>query len=211
MNTALIKIIQECFKTGFTQKSKIAFSILFFLISFAVFSQEKKEVEKRIDKAEMPRKAVVLYEAQVPKNIRWERFYFEQDGEKESFEAKFKFKKHVFSIEFSKAGGLQDIEIAVKKNRLPEPVRNKIEVYLDTENDLYNIEKIQAQFLPKRSPNQTFEVALNFKEYTADNYELVVAVRNDGLRKKYELLFDHHGNFVQKREISFESPSFFLF
>lgn len=211
MKTALININQGTFKTSFEQKSKIGFSILFFLISFAVFPQKKREVEKRIDKAEMPGKALLLYDSQVPGDIKRERFFFERDAGSESYEAKFKFKNRILSVEFGKAGELQDIEIEVGKNMLPESVLNKIEEYLETENEFYNIEKIQAQFLPKGSPEQAFEAALNFKKNKPDNYELVVAVKNHGARKKHELLFDQEGNFAQKREITHESRSSLLF
>jgi hypothetical protein len=190
---------------------KKAFSILFLMISFAAFPQEKRETEKRIDRDEMPEKAMGFYDSQVPKDIRWERFYFEKDGADESYEAKFKFDGHGFSVEFDKTGELQDIEIGLKENEIPEPVLEKIKGQINAENELFNIEKIQGQFLPNGSSKNVFGRALDFKKTTPDRYELVVAVKNNGHKKHYELLFDHEGNFVQKRKIIRESSSSLLF
>lgn len=190
---------------------KKGFSILFFLISFATFPQEKREVEKRIDKSEMPEKALQLYDSQIPGNIRRERFYFERDSGTESYEAKFKFGKNRYSVAFGKDGKLQDIEVELRKDQIPKPVFENIRDYLEKHTDRYNVEKTQGQFVNTGNPDLVFGNAMDFEKQAFDNYELIVAVKNNGNNERYELLFDHGGNFLQKRKIIRESSSFQLF
>ena len=186
---------------------------LFFLFSFAVLSQEeKREFEKRIDKSEMPNNALILYNSETPENIRKERFYFEKDGSKKSYEAKYKYAKHRYSIEFSENGNLQDIEIKIKEKEVSEKSFREIKNYLEKKHERYKIEKIQAQFVHRKNARTVFQKALNFKAQSRpDNYEFIVLVKNNGERQRYELLFDHNGNFLQKRKIVHESYHFLLF
>jgi hypothetical protein len=50
-------------------------------------------------------------------NFKRVKFYKESDGDKISFEAKFKYKKQHFSVEFFASGVLEDIEILINKKK----------------------------------------------------------------------------------------------
>lgn len=187
----------------------------FLLTAFSLLAQDKKiEKEERIDAEEMPTSSSFLIE-RIPEIAKKLRYYYETDGEKESFEAKFKYKGSIFSVEFGKYGKLQDIEVTLKEKQLPKQSLKNIETYLKKNQDRYKIEKIQAQYLPKATEKNSAEKLLlksiSFNTQPPDNYELIVAVKNKGKLKKFELIFDANGQFKSKREIIRNSYDYLIF
>jgi len=192
---------------------KLSF-ILFFLISLSTIAQQKKlEKEERISKDEMPEKAIQFFNEVLFEKTNTYRFYFETDGEKKSFETKFKKNKFGYSVEFSEDGNLQDIEIAVPLKKLDSEVRKKIEHYFNDNYSNFNIEKVQMQFVKKRkeTSKQTFMRASEMFQYMPDNYEIVAKVKKKRNRNYFEILFDASGNFKIKREIAENSYDYFIF
>ena len=64
------------------------------LFSLSTIAQSKKEEkEERIRKAEMPKNAIILLENFKDQPFKKNTFFFETDGYKKSYEAKFKFNK----------------------------------------------------------------------------------------------------------------------
>ncbi|APU67863.1 hypothetical protein [Christiangramia flava] len=184
--------------------------LLFLLISVSVFSQnEKAEKEESINRTEMPEKAQQYLAENLPQHARKVRYYFETDGDRKSYEAKFKFQKHRYSVEFSAPGQLEDIEIEVDHNELDEEIFQKISRHIDRENERFRIEKIQLQFLPDTTGKLPLE-KVGFQAQPA-NYELIVATKNSGKLEKFEMTFDAQGNFVKKRKATRISYDYLIF
>ncbi|MCP9199540.1 hypothetical protein MKO06_06455 [Gramella sp. GC03-9] len=186
-------------------------SFLLFLPIFALSQDKKIEREKDIDLLEMPKAAQRYIQDNLPENHRKLRNYYETDGEKESYESKFKFQGNRYSVEFNKNGKLEDIEVTLKKRELQKDLLEKIENYLETQHDRFKIEKIQAQYLAgNKHTSAVLPGGIN-ENVTPDNYELIVATKNDGKLKKFEMLFDSDGNFVSEREIIRNSYDYLIF
>ena len=186
---------------------KILVSIIFVFLNSMAFSQDvKEEVEKRIYISEMPTQAVI-YIKQMPIDTATKiKYYFEQDKDRKSYEAKFKFKEHKYSVEFDINGNLQDIEVRQKKSDLPEDILARIESYLTDTYSRYKIEKTQMQYLPLHAKRA-------FKEnIKPDGYELIVATKNEKNKlEKYEMTFNPKGSFLKSRKIVRRSYDFLLF
>tara|TARA_B100000508_G_scaffold131373_1_gene119490 strand:- start:208 stop:717 length:510 start_codon:yes stop_codon:yes gene_type:complete len=167
-------------------------------------AQNKEEFEKRIDAKAVPENAVEAIQPflKEAKRIRW---YHEYDGDKESFECKFKKFGYWFSVEFDKEGLLEDVEIKIKYHTLPHDIKEKISGYFIKEYDRWKIEKVQQQFTSleslKSKPNPLLKSFL----------EIIVATKQDGSIKKYEYLFDAEGNVITKRKVIRQSHDFLLF
>jgi hypothetical protein len=194
-------------------KNRVIF--IFFLITAVLQAQEKKqEREEGIERDEMPSSASFLIE-KIPEKAKRVRFYSETDGENESYEVKFNFNKSIFSVEFGEKGKLQDVEVTLNDKEVPSTIIENIEVYLEESQERYKIEKIQAQYLPL-TPKDSSGLhvllrSLSFKNNAPSNYELIVAVKNNGNLKKFEMIFDENGHFQNKREIIRNSYDYLIF
>ncbi len=185
---------------------------IFVLLGTFAHSQEKKiEKEEDIDRNNMPENAQKYLQDNIPEKSRKIRFYYETDGDKESYEAKFKFRKNRYSVEFNERGILEDIEVVIKKENLDRSLRKKIDAYLEKENDRFRIEKIQAQYIAGGINTKELLPGGIKKELTPDNYELIVATKNAGKLKKFEMLFDAEANFKSEREILRNSYDYLIF
>ncbi|WP_162431042.1 hypothetical protein [Christiangramia aestuarii] len=179
---------------------------------FATSQDKKIEKEEDIEREEMPEKAQQYLLKNLPEDINKLRHYHETDGDKESYEAKFKFNRHRFSVEFNEKGKLEDIEVQVKKKDLKPEVLKNIENYLGQQHDRFKLEKIQTQYLSKKEDaEKTMNRAKKFESNSPDHYELIVATKNKGKLKKYEMLFDADGNFESEREIIRNSYDYLIF
>lgn len=78
------------------------------------FSQSKNEKEERIPASEFPEVSHKYFNG-ITDKVNYLKFYRETDGNKQSFEAKFKLNKLYYSVEFNTDGVLEDIEIVIKK------------------------------------------------------------------------------------------------
>ena len=87
------------------------------LCCFSITAQTKNEKEFRISLSEFPQNSQEILSA-VQDQVKRIRFYKEIDGDQESYESKFKFGKRWFSVEFSKDGVLEDIEVTVKEKQI---------------------------------------------------------------------------------------------
>ena len=182
-------------------------ALLFLLPALTIGQAKKIEKEEDIARKKMPEVAKSYLSQNMPK-----KYYYETDGDKESFEAKFKHKGSRYSVEFNKQGKLQDIEVKVQKKQMKNNSLEKIKSYLKSNHERFKIEKIQAQFITdKRSPDESMVKSRDVQNSIPDNYELIVATKNDGKLKKYEYLFDSDGNFKKEREIIRNSYDYLIF
>ena len=100
--------------------------LAFFLsiISQLTFSQEKHEKEERIERSDFPEAALKVVNS-LPTNCKRTRFYKETDGEKYSFETKFKYRKKNYSLEFSVNGQIEDLEVITQFKHIKNQNKRK--------------------------------------------------------------------------------------
>ena len=126
---------------------------LCFLFFYAVgMSQTKSEKEERISSNMFPENAISFL-SELPKNVKKIKYYKETNDTIISYEAKLKLNKKNYSIEFSQNGILEDIEITIKLNDMPEAIRIAILSYLKTTYDSFEILKVQKQYKNPSEPN----------------------------------------------------------
>ena len=185
--------------------------IVCFLISFTSFSQEKKlEKEERIKASGVP-DAVKSLIAPYTEGARRVRYYSEFNGTTKSFEVKFVLYKNHFSVEFSKDGQLEDVEVIRCFTELPKNVQDEIVKYLYP-NDNFKIKKNQKQFLSKKIPDsEVLDAAIKNQDITKIRYELIVQIKKEGEWTTFEMLFDEDGKFVSQREVIDRSEDHLLY
>jgi hypothetical protein len=171
-------------------------------------STQKIEREEKITIELFPKTALEFVNT-ISNSRKKVKFYKETDGDKISYEAKLKYQNRKYSIEFDEQGKIEDVEIQVSKRSIKKKAFLKIENYLDTVARKYRIEKVQEQYVGE---NKT---AIQIKEQIAqklvDNYELIVAFKNNRKIYRREYLFDNKGNFLSKRDIKRLEYDFLLF
>ncbi|WP_162533607.1 hypothetical protein [Dokdonia sp. Dokd-P16] len=161
----------------------------------------KTEKEYRIKPELVPQKAKDFIATFTEnKSFKWLQ---EVGDDGTSLEAKFRYKGQRYSVEFTKDGVLEDIEIVIGLGELPEETKQEITSYFTQEFDYFKVEKIQAQY------NNTVKEIIN---RTAKNlvssspiphYEVVVKTRNSSEKsKRYEVLFNEKGAFISRSQVS---------
>ena len=149
----------------------------------------------------MPSGTLELLRQSMP-DLKKVRYYEETDGDNLSYEAKFQFQKRFFSVEFSKEGLLEDVEVKISYKNLPSPLRNQIEHYLKQESEIFKVIKAQKQYKHTGAdPQTTLVIALQEGESEAIFFELEVDMNKGKGWSSYEILFDRNGRFVSKRRI----------
>lgn len=173
-------------------------TIIFLLLSpILLFSQEKFEREYRISKDEIPVLAKDFIQELTSKKVLWLR---EESQIGTTIEAKFKFQKKKFSIEFDTTGIILDAEYIVKSDQIPVSVWNAIKGNLNKKFDKWKIEKVQIQFSGERE-KVLKAIRENATELVTIQYEIILRGKNEGLAKRFEFTFDKNGQTVQVSEI----------
>jgi hypothetical protein len=171
--------------------------------NLSVAQNTKNEVEKSITKEELPPSVVLKL------NGFWNEekkadFYRQSDGEKISYEVKFDWENHLYSVEFDSSGTLIDIEQLLEFDELPQTLRNTITEEIDKQYSKFRITRVQRQFsaLQKSEGNNVIE---EFLERNFDGLFIRYEIEIDGQNKEelgsFELLFGVNGNLIQKRKI----------
>ncbi len=174
--------------------------VVFFLFTQAL-GQEKRERQKKIKPHQMPSGTLELLRQSMP-DLKKVRYYEETDGDHLSYEAKFLIQKRFFSVEFSKEGLLEDVEVKISYKNLSSPLRNQIEHYLKQESEIFKVIKAQKQYKHTGAdPQTTLVIALHEGESEAIFFELEVDMNKGKGWSSYEILFDRNGRFVSKRRI----------
>lgn len=172
-------------------------------ISIASAQDAKNEVEKSIGRDEMPPSSLLML------NQFWNEekkadFYRQSDGEMISYEAKLVMKRHQYSIEFDSSGSLTDIEQLIKFEELSKAMQNTITEEIDEQYNRFRITRIQRQFSASEEgdDDDVLENVLNedFEDLII-RYEIEMDAQNKDELGSFELLFDEHGNYIQKRRI----------
>lgn len=173
--------------------------VLFILTFGSAFSQLKYEKESRLKQSDVPSIALKLIDSlAIPGKIKW---YSEESLTGTTIEAKFRFSKKNYSIEFDTEGNLQDAEVTIQINEITDTVRGIILKNLESEFNKYSIQKIQAHY-PGKNP-EILSIIHNPKREAVNNvkYELVVNGKTGNTTKQYEMVFDNSGILTEKKEI----------
>lgn len=179
------------------------FSIFFLLFGILVVSgQNKNERESRISASELPEKALNLISEQL-ENAKRVRYYQETDGDKKSYEIKFKKVKLNYSVEFDVNGELEDVEFIIKPIDIPEDSWTNINEYLNGNFKKSNIKKIQQQYpAENRNDQQTLKDAFQNLILPYINYEIVFVGKKEKGFLHYEALFNSEGEILTLRRFS---------
>lgn len=166
--------------------------------SVAQSNNIKFEREARIGSKAVPPAALALVNGCAGKlgKVRWFREYSDQGI---SYEAKYK----IYSLEFDTLGRLQDIEIDIRLNKIPQGSLSAIQKTLSDRYEYYKIEKAQEQWtgdsddLKQRFCLGNGNVAFELR------YELEMRTESkQGGVERYEALFDMAGNLLQTKRIA---------
>jgi hypothetical protein len=173
-------------------------AVLFFvLISIPNLSQEKIERERRIDRSEVPRKAIRWFQDsyEQAKKVKW---YFEESTEGNSYEAKLKWNSQRHSVEFDETGVIEDIEVEIAWREIPVDAGRKIQSYFYGNFKKHKIRKIQRQWIGEP---EDLEDAIDEGEVeeVETRYEIEFFGKNEKGRELWEGLFDSEGDLISER------------
>lgn len=184
---------------------KLQVFIIVFTLSFIQYAtgQTKDEKEERINVSKFPETAQNIIKT-LPKNCKRLKFYKETDGDKKSYEAKFKYNKQRFSLEFSKDGIIEDIEIITKLKKIQDSKANNIKAYFNNSFGKHKLLKIQKQyvFTTKTSAAQFVTNVLLENSKIAFNFEIIAEVKTENERNIREFTFNNAGEFLSSRVIN---------
>ena len=128
-------------------------------------------------------------------------FYKELDGEKSSYEVKFKKSKLYYSVEFDGKGQLEDIEFIIKENDIPEETLKSIKDYLSKTHGKFRFKKIQQQYLNQDSDaRSTLREAFQNLMTPEINYEIIIATKDRKGFNEYEITFNADGQHLLTRK-----------
>ncbi|WP_179021204.1 hypothetical protein [Winogradskyella forsetii] len=178
-----------------------AFSIAITLFFFQpLLGQTKNEQETRIKFSGFPMNAQLIVN-KLPERCRRIKFYKETDGDKQSFETKFKYKGQWYSLEFSKDGIVEDIEVITKFKHIETSKQRQIKNYFEQSYEKYNLIKIQKQYVysPEGQASDFVNEILSESPEIAHNFEIIAEVRTDKQRNIKEFTFDNEGAFINYR------------
>lgn len=177
-----------------------------FVVVPSSWSQTKNEKEERVQLEALPEAAIPIVN-RLSKQLKRLRFYKETDGEKQSFEAKFKHNKQHYSIEFSREGIIEDIEILINEKQLKKEIKSNIDAFYRLNFRKSKLIKIQMQYVYNREtdPNLYVESILSGTSVYKNNYEIIAEVKNDTQRQVCEYLFNAQGDFVGYRTLNSDS------
>ncbi len=171
-----------------------------FCLSSIGFSQPKYEREIRIARKRVPEKALQFIDSMnFNSRVRW---YQEIGYDQITYEAKTRYRRERFSIEFCDMGKLQDIEIEINPKRIPTTAYTSINVHLHAKYGSFKFEKIQIQY--SGDEQQVLAFFKNNRESPEGLkilYEIVISTKIDGSFKFFEYLFSHSGDYIQSRQI----------
>lgn len=181
--------------------------LIFFLSGTSiVFGQaEKREVERSINKSEMPAIALETLD-EFWSNMDNIRYFYETDGDSKTFEAKLEWMGKQYSIEFSDNGNVIDVEQLVDMSEISADTAEAISNYLRREFKRVRITRLQRQFIAD-DEDETDDVDFIDDILEEDDedyeirYEMEVEGKSDSVIGAFELLFDESGNIIQRRRI----------
>jgi hypothetical protein len=167
--------------------------VLGFGLTGLCFSQEKIEKEVSVKVQDVP-SAAKEWLKDAFESVQKPKWFLEYSQNGKSFEAKFRYQDHYYSVEFDSVGFVQDVEIEIDQSEVSSEVWKEISAYFEKEFQQVKVEKIQRQFsgLPE-------DLEDYFDEGEHENllvkYEIVFQGKKE-LWELWEALFDDSGRFL---------------
>ncbi len=179
--------------------NKIFLFLSLFASVYVGSAQNKFEKEIRIKVETVPQDALVFVDSlHFNKRVKW---YKEIGIDRTSIEAKTKYKGKKYSIEFSRDGVLEDIEVNIKWEFIPNLMRSRMKQALESRYAKYKVEKAQIQYIGNPDKQISYiNDGIHLEELTI-NYEVVIHAKIDRAYKKFELLFSSDGELLESAEI----------
>lgn len=165
----------------------------------SAYGQEKVEIERYISKKKVPEEAREWLRDAFEKRIRRLQWYEEIGQDVRFYEAKFRYQKRYYSVKFTEAGDLVDVEFIISMEEIPELARQNILTYLKATYPQYKIEKVQEQWTGE-SDDVEDAVEDDDPEEVTIRYELEYYDRS-GQPVLFEGLFDSAGHLLEERTV----------
>lgn len=167
-------------------------------------AQLKYEREYRLDESQVPKQALDFIDSlKFFSKVKW---YKEENLNKNSVEAKFKYESQKYSVEFDTSGVIEDIELQIQWDEIPSNTQNTISAYFKSNYDKHKVWKIQRQYVGSAdSLLQIRSKKTRNLENIVIRYEIVAKVKKEKKHQKLELLFDKDGGLIQKSVIIFKN------
>ncbi|MDO1451197.1 hypothetical protein Q0590_33295 [Rhodocytophaga aerolata] len=176
---------------------------LFFYLAGCAFGQTKFEKESRLKIRQVPLQARLFVDSLgFQQKVKW---YYEQNLQGNSIEAKFKVERKLYSVEFDTVGNLQDIEIGIGWQDMPAATIENICTALHAQYTSFTIHKIQVQYKGEPSALLSLLNKRQTEEPYTTNYELIVKGRIGRNVKLYEITFNQLGILTDTAEIIFRN------
>lgn len=168
------------------------------------FAQTKFEREYRIKEKDVPEQALrFINNAVEGGKVKW---YAEESQDGNNIEAKLKYQKQKFSVEFDTLGNLQDVEKTVKLKNLNQKTSDAISRSLATKFGDYKIRKVQIQWTANDYETLTELIRNRNSTGTYDEkFEIVIETRKNKAYKAFEVLIDRNGKIEKSLELDLRS------
>ena len=172
-----------------------------FTLLLSIFSQaqEKYEKEYRIPQEELPDKALQFINSTAFDFS--EKWYIEENLEGNSVEAKFKYHRKKYSVEFDTLGNLLDIEVEQSFDELPAKLQESIKQVLKDSYSKFTIRKMQVQYSDEIASFANFLEEPNKESRYNIHYELVVKGKKHGEWNLFEMTFKANGALEKTEQI----------
>lgn len=173
------------------------------LVTWLLPAQTKNEKEERIGIDKFPKESIMIIQ-NLPNNCKMLKFYKETDNDRQSFEAKFKYKKKRYSLEFNKEGKVEDIEVQIKFRTIDNKAKLAIRQYLENNFKRHKVVKVQRQYVLDKNINPNTEIKNILEDNSAilPNYEIIAEVKTESTRDLREFLFSHSGKLLNVRIVN---------
>jgi hypothetical protein len=184
---------------------KYSIHIVLLFCSFC-FSQTKTEKEERIPASEFPKNARNYFNI-ISQDVKYLKYYRETDGDKKSFEVKFKYKKEHYSVEFDTLGKLEDIEIVIKQKHIPKKPATEISKYFKDNFKKTKIIKVQKQYVNTTGKtDQQFIHKILKKPYNKHtHFEIIAEIKTPEKHELRAYNFSRYGKFESSRIVTSSS------
>jgi len=183
--------------------------LLFFIfLPVCLVGQEKNEREYRIKSTEVSQQSKKwLRDAfELPKRVKW---YREENNQTISYEAKFRWKKDNYSVEFSETGAIEDIEVEREFSHLPDSIQGALQSTFNTFEGV-KIYRIQEQW---SGSADDLEDAMDAHEW--DNiivrFEIEFYAIIEGESSIWEGLISPEGEIIELKKVILRSTDNLLY
>jgi hypothetical protein len=184
--------------------------ILLIIVTFCKFNyaQEKIEIEKKIHEVDVPPKALNdLYD--ILGNDFKVKWYYQEDGDKKVFEAKFKLLEDNYSVEFDTAGTISNVEIEIKSENLEPKFVKRLKKTLNEHFDKNIIRKIQKEYYGQSEDLLEILLSQEIPKALVIQYEIEVIGKSGNEKQLFELILNRRLKLISKRQIKLKSTDIF--